>query len=185
MIGITRRVAYLVMASMVGLFAIAMSTQAQDAKQDQGQDGDAQELVQVKLTEAHINGFIKSQPALAKMSERMKAAGDKEDKKLDADLEKLAKKFGYKDYGELENVAANILFVLDVTDPKTGKYQDPEAELKAELEAIKKDDKIAAAEKKKAIADINEALKTVPKLEHKENIALVNKHRAAILKVLE
>lgn len=62
-------------------------------------------------------------------------------------------------------------------DPKTKTYIGPEAVIKQQIAEIQADKKMPAAEKKEALADLNQALKTPPPaLEYKANIELVAKY---------
>ncbi|MDX2260048.1 MAG: hypothetical protein NW205_14180 [Hyphomicrobiaceae bacterium] len=145
----------------------------------------AQDLRQMQLTEAQIKGFIASQKELAGFADKLQAAGDKLDDKLQGELDAIAKKHGFKDFAELDDVAANISIVMAGIDPQSGDYVDPVKSLQEELDDVKKDETIAADEKKQLVAELEEAIKSTPPLEHKDNIALVVKHREAIEKALE
>ena len=67
--------------------------------------------------------------------------------------------------------------IRDSFDPATKKYVGAEAVLKAQLAQIQADKKMSAKDKKEALADLNEALKTPPPaIENKGNIDLVAKY---------
>ncbi|MFM1815260.1 MAG: hypothetical protein RLZ98_1955 [Pseudomonadota bacterium] len=149
------------------------------------QDAEVPEFTQMKLTDQHLTSFIAAQGDLAAISKRIEAAGDKEDPKLDADLEALAKKYGFASFEQLEDVASNIMFVLDVTDPKTGEFRDPKEDIKAEMAEIDADKSIPADEKKKRKEQLQEDMKAIPNLKFKENLAVVNKHREALEKAMQ
>jgi len=62
-------------------------------------------------------------------------------------------------------------------DPTTKKYVGTEAVIKAQIAQVQADKKINAKDKKEALADLNEAMKTpVPPIENKGNIDLVAKY---------
>ena len=62
-------------------------------------------------------------------------------------------------------------------DPATKKYVGAEAVIKAQIAQVQADKKMSAKEKKEALADLNEALKTpAPQIENKGNIDLVAKY---------
>jgi hypothetical protein len=169
-----KHVAGLVMGVVLGL-AISI-----------GQAGvQAQEFKQMKLTEQHIQGFIASQQDLAAIADRLQEAGDKPDPKLQAELEALAKKYGFASFGELDDVAANISVVMAGLDPQTGDYSDPLETIKQEMEDIKADASIPDNDKKQIIEEMTAALRTTPSLQHKENVEVVKKHRAEIEKALQ
>jgi hypothetical protein len=145
----------------------------------------AQEFKQMKLTEQHIQGFIASQKELTAMADRLQQAGDKPDPKLQAELEALAKKYGFTSFGELDDVAANISVVMAGLDPQTGDYLDPLEAIKQEMEDIKADTSIPDNDKKQMLEEMTAALRTTPPLQHKENVEVVKKHRAEIEKALQ
>jgi hypothetical protein len=162
----------------------------------------AQEFQQIQLTDDHITKFISAQADLAKLNtgtdeaaqegaaEEAKEASDTEaapevDEKLQAELDKIAVKHGFKNYAELDDVAANIALVLAGIDDKSGEYTDPRKQLQDELAGVKADDKLGADEKKSMIEEIEDAIAATPELKHPGNIELVKKHRQAIEKSLE
>lgn len=178
MTGILIRTASVFMALMLGFAASVSGSTAQEA-------ADAPEFTQLQLTDQHLKSFIAAQTDLAAISKRIEAAGDKDDPKLDADLEALAKKHGFETFEKLEDVASNIMFVLDVTDPKSGEFKDPKDDIRGEMAEVKADKTISAEEKKKRQAQLEEDLAAVPELKFKGNIAIVNKYRQALEKAMQ
>ena len=55
----------------------------------------------------------------------------------------------------------------------------------AELDDVKKDASIPDADKKQLVTELEDAIKTTPPLEHKENVDVVKKHRDAIEKAMQ
>lgn len=149
------------------------------------QGGPSGDFKQIKLTEKSVQGFIAAQKDLAAMANQLQAAGDKPDPKLQADLEAVATKNGFANFAELDDTAANISMVMAGLDPQTGEYVDPVDAIKKEMEEIKKDDKIPEKDKKQMLEEMEQALKTTPPLEHKDNIALVKKFQKEIEKALQ
>lgn len=145
----------------------------------------AQEVKQIKLVEAQIKGFIASQKDLAAIASKIQAAGEKPDPALQAELEGIAKKHGFKNFNELDEVAANISIVMAGLDPQTGAFTDPVEALKKELEDVKADTSIPEADKKQLVSELEEAIKSTPSVQNKENIELVKTHRAEIEKSLQ
>ncbi len=145
----------------------------------------AQEMKQLKLTEAQVKGFIASQKDLAAIADKIQAAGDKPDDALKAELESIATKHGFASFAELDDVAANISIVMAGLDPQTGSFNDPLEVLKKELADVEGDASIPDEEKKKLVEELNEAIKTTPPLEFKENIEVVKAHRDEIEKALQ
>lgn len=145
----------------------------------------AQDVTQIKLTEEHVKGFIAAQKDLAAVSAKLQEAGDKPDDTLQNELEAIAKKFGFKSFQELDDVAANISIVMAGLDPESGNFTDPQEALKKELTDIQADGSIPAEEKKQLVDELTEAIQTTPPLQHKENIDVVKKHRAEIEAALQ
>ncbi len=145
----------------------------------------AQDIKQIKLTETQISGFVAAQKDLAAISSKIQAAGEKPDAALQAELDAIAKKNGFANFTELDDVAANISIVMAGLDPQTGNFTDPIEALKKELDDVNKDASIPDADKKQLISELEEAIKTTPTLQNKENIDLVKAHRAEIEKSLQ
>ncbi len=145
----------------------------------------AQDVKQIKLTDQQITGFIASQKDLADIAGKLQSAGDKPDPKLQGELEDIAKKHGFQSFSELDDVAANISIVMAGLDPQTGSFVDPLEALKKELVDVQADASIPDADKKQLVAELEDAIKTTPKLEFPENVETVKKHRDAIEKAMQ
>jgi hypothetical protein len=145
----------------------------------------AQDVKQIKLTEPQVKGFVASQKDLAAIATKIQAAGDKPDAALQGELEAIAKKNGFASFSELDDVAANISIVMAGLDPQTGNFTDPIEALKKELEDVKADTTIPEADKKQLVSELEEAIKTTPTLQNKENIEIVKAHRTEIEKSLQ
>jgi len=147
----------------------------------------AQDVIkQVKLSEGHVQGFIKAQTDMAKISEKMLGnANDKPDPKIQAELETIAKSNGFKDFAEYDDVAANISMVMAGIDPTTGNFTDPVASIKKEIEEVNADKTLQEKDKKQMLDELNDALKTTQPIQFPENIEVVKKYRAEIDKVLQ
>ena len=79
----------------------------------------------------------------------------------------------------------NISLVLGGFDPATKKFVGAETVLKAQVAQIQADKKMSAKDKKEALADLNEALKSPPPaIENKGNIDLVAKYYDKLAEVL-
>ena len=138
-------------------------------------------IKQVKLTDALVEGFIGAQKDMAAMAEKMQGATpDKPDPKVQAELETIAKKHGFKDFIEYDDVAANISMVMAGIDPQTGNFIDPVTAIKKEIDELEKDTKIAEKDKKQMLEELREALKSTPPLQFAKNIEVVKKYRAKI-----
>jgi hypothetical protein len=147
----------------------------------------AQDVIkQVKLSEAQIKGFIAAQADMAKISEKMQATtSEKPDPKIQAELEAIATKNGFKDFSEYDDVAANISMVMAGIDPSSGVYTDPVSSIKKEIEEVTADKSLSEKDKKQMLDELNEALKSAQPIQFPENVELVKKNRAEIDKVLQ
>lgn len=168
-------------ASTSGAFAQAKQQQmAPAAKQAApaaapAQADQAPPIKQIALTDKQIDGALAASkemdPITAKLSQ-----DSKPDPKIVAQLEAIAKKNGFASYDEFNTVVDNISLVLGGFDPQTKKYVGPEAVLKGQIAQVEADKKMSAKDKKDALADLNEALKSPPPaVENKGNIDLVTK----------
>lgn len=148
----------------------APPAQAAAPAQDQ-----APPIKQIALTDKQVDGAIAAakemDPITAKLSQDTKP-----DPKVVAQLEAIAKKNGFASYDEYNSVVDNISLVLGGFDPQTKKYVGPEAVVKAQIAQVQADKKMSAKDKKDALADLNEALKSPPPaVENKGNIDIVTK----------
>ena len=152
-----------------------------------GLRAEAQDVIkQLKLTDAHVSGFIKAQGDMAKISEKMQGTtSEKPDPKVQADLENIAKSNGFKDFAEYDDVAANISMVMAGIDPQTGNYTDPVASIKKEIDEVTADKSLQEKDKKQMLEELNDALKTTQPVQFPENVEVVKKYRAEIDKVLQ
>jgi hypothetical protein len=101
----------------------------------------------------------------------------KPDAKVTAQLDAVAKKNGFAGFDEYNTVVDNISLVLGGFDPATKKYVGSDVVIKAQIAQIEADKKMPAKDKKEALADLNEALKSpAPPIENKGNIDLVAKY---------
>jgi hypothetical protein len=164
------------LAAALALASLSMhgAAQAQDA------------IKQIKLTDAHIKGFISAQADMAKISEKMQATTtEKPDPKIQTELEDIAKKNGFKDFAEYDDVAANISMVMAGIDPQSGTYTDPISSIKKEIEEVTADKTLQEKDKKQMLEELSEALKSAQPVQFPENVEIVKKNRAEIDKVLQ
>lgn len=133
-------------------------------------------IKQMALTDKQIEGVVAGQKDIDAIMEKLPQSG-KPDPKVVAQLEALAKKNGFASYGEYANVVANISLVLAGFDPATKKYVGAEAVIKSQIAQVEADKKMSAKDKKEALADLNDELKTPePPIENKGNIDLIAKY---------
>ncbi len=133
-------------------------------------------IKQIALTEKQIEGVLAATKEIDAITDKM-PDNAKPDPKIDAQLDAVAKKNGFASYDEYNNVVDNISLVLGGFDPATKKYVGAEAVIKAQIAQVQADKKMPAKDKKEALADLNEALKSPPPaIENKGNIDLVAKY---------
>jgi hypothetical protein len=131
---------------------------------------------QVALTDKQVEGVLAAAKDMDALSEKMPDNG-KPDAKLTAQLEATAKKYGFASYDEYNTVVDNIGLVMSGVDPATKKYVGGAAVIKAQIAQIQADKKMSAKDKKEALDDLNQALKSPePTIENKGNIDLVIKN---------
>jgi hypothetical protein len=133
-------------------------------------------LKQIALTEQQIQGVLAAQKDVDAITDKI-PDNAKPDPKIDAQLDAVAKKNGFASYDEYNTVIDNISLVLGGFDPATKKYVGADVVLKAQIAQVQADKKMSAKDKKEALADLNEALKSPPPaIENKGNIDLVAKY---------
>jgi hypothetical protein len=133
-------------------------------------------LKQIPLTEKQVESVLAAAKDMDAITEKL-PDNAKPDPKVTAQLEGVAKKYGFASYDEYNNVVDNISMVLGGFDPTTKKYVGTEAVIKAQMAQIQADKKMSAKDKKDALADLGQALKAPePPLQNKGNIDLVAKY---------
>ena len=133
------------------------------------------EVKQIRLTEKQIQAFISAQKEMAAIAEKM-PSDDKPDPKIQAQLEAAAKKHGFANFAEYDDVAANISMIMAGIDTETKKFTDPRVALQNELAEVTSDPTIPPAEKKKLIDELNKQLKISESIKYPSNIDLVLKY---------
>jgi hypothetical protein len=131
---------------------------------------------QIALTEKQMEGALAAQKQMDAITGKL-PENAKPDAKIIAQLEDAAKKNGFVNYDDYTNVVDNISIVLAGFDPATKKYVGPEAVIKAQIAQVEADKKMSSKDKKEALAELNDALKSpAPPVENKGNIDLVSKY---------
>jgi len=136
---------------------------------------------QIRLTEKQVQGFIAAQKDMAAVAEKMQGStSDPPDPKMQAEVEAIARKHGFKDFAEYDDVAANFLLVMGGIDPQTKQYTDPHTAIKKEMAEVTSDKTIPEEDKKDLLKELEEALKTVQPVQYPSNIELVRKYHDKI-----
>lgn len=157
--------------------AFAQTKQPAPAQQTApAQQQQAPALKQVALTDKQLDGVLAAQKDMDAITAKL-PENTAPDQKVIAQLEEVAKKHGFAGYDDYNNVVDNISLVLGGFDPATKKYVGPEAVIKGQIAQIQADKKMPAKEKKEALDELNQALKTPAlQVENKGNIDLVAKY---------
>ncbi|MFB6414773.1 MULTISPECIES: hypothetical protein [Bradyrhizobium] len=151
-------------------------SQAAPAPQAEQPEQQAPALKQIALTDKQLDGVLAAQKDMDAITEKL-PENAAPDQKVIAQLEEVAKKHGFAGYDDYNNVVDNISLVIGGFDPATKKYVGVDAVIKTQIAQIQADKKMPAKDKKEALDELNEALKTpAPAVEHKGNIDLVAKY---------
>jgi hypothetical protein len=133
-------------------------------------------MKQIALTEKQIESVLAAQKDVDAITDKI-PENAKPDPKIDAQLDAAVKKAGFASYDEYNSVVDNISLVLGGFDPATKKYVGADTVIKGQIAQVQADKKMSAKDKKEALADLNEALKSPPPaIENKGNIDLVGKY---------
>lgn len=137
------------------------------------QIGNPQQLKQIALTQKQIDGALASQKEMNVITRKLPRNAPPSSQVI-AKLDDVAKKHDFASFDEYNTVIGNISIVMDGIDPQTKKYIGSEAGLKQQIDEVKTSKKMSAAAKKKALAELNFALKFKdPEVQNKGNIDLV------------
>lgn len=144
----------------------------------------AQELKQLALTDAQVTSFIASQPDFAPLVVKLSEAAEKPDDSLKGELDTVSKKHGFASFDEYMDVNDNIAFVMGGLNRISMEFTEPVERLKKDLEEIKADTDIPEDEKKLALEDLELEIKSAASLQNRDNIEVVKRHFADLLKLL-
>lgn len=144
-------------------------------------------LKQIALTDKQIESVLAAQKDLDEVTSRIPDnAMDKPDPKIVAQLDAVAKKYGFADYADYNLVVDNISLVIGGFDPKTKTYVGPEAVVKGQIDAVNADQKIQAKDRQEALAELNDTLKNPPPaVANKGNIDLVGKYYDKLIAAMQ
>jgi hypothetical protein len=155
-----------------GAFAQAKMAPAPSAQEQQAPPP----VKQMALTDKQIEGVIASSKDMDAITDKL-PENAKPDPKITAQLEAIAKKNGFASFDEYNDVTDNIGMVMAGFDPASKKYVGNEAVIKSQITQVQADKKMSPKDKKEALADLNDALKSpAPPIANKGNIDLVTKY---------
>ena len=131
---------------------------------------------QIALTDKQVEGVLAAQKDLDAITAKL-VDNARPDPRITAQLDDVARKHGFASYGEYSNVVDNISIVLAGFDPATKQFVGTETVIKAQIARVEADKKMSPNDKKEALADLSDALKSpAPPIENKGNIDLVAKY---------
>ena len=122
------------------------------------QIGSPQQFKQIALTQKQIDDVLASQKEMDAITQKLRRNAPPSSKVI-AKLDDVAKKHDFASFDEYNTVIGNISIVMDGIDPQTKKYIGSDAGLKQQVEEVKANKQMSAADKKKALADLDFALK--------------------------
>ena len=132
-------------------------------------------LKQIALTDKQIEGVLAAKADIDAILQKV-PEGKEPDAKVIAQLDAVAKKNGFANYAEYDTVYSNIDLVFGGFDPETKKYVGTEAVLKKQIAEIQADKSMPAKDKKEALAELNESLKSITPLQFPANAQVVAKY---------
>jgi hypothetical protein len=137
-----------------------------------------------QATEKTIEGFISAQKQLAPLASKLEASGGKVDSETQKEVDRIAKSSGFATIDELGEVTDNISLVLAGLDQQTGQFTEPPDLIRREMEKVKGSTELSEEDKAKTLTAMQEALKSVPPVQFKENVVLVKQYQKELDEVL-
>lgn len=163
-------------ASLASSGTASAQAKQPSAPAQQAAPAQAPALKQIALTDKQLDGVLAAQKDMDAVTEKL-PENAAPDQKVIGQLDGVAKKNGFAGYDDYNNVVDNISLVLGGFDPATKKYVGTEAVIKAQIAQVQADKKMPAKDKKEALGELNDVLKTPsPQIENKANIDLVGKY---------
>jgi hypothetical protein len=132
---------------------------------------------QIQLTEKQVLAFIAAQKVMSEILEKLQEEEQENPPPpVLAQLEANARKHGFKDFKDYDDVSANIFLVMAGIDPQTKTFTEPSVAIKKEIAQVSADKTISAKDKKQMLQELNEALESVQPIQFPGNIDLVRKY---------
>jgi len=164
----------LVMAPVSSAFAQPKPAAAPPAAAPAGPAEDAP-VKQIALTDKMIENALAANAEINPILEKIPDDAQPDPKVL-AQLDTIAKKHGFANYGDYNDVTDNINLAMSGFDPETKKYVGQEAVLKKEIAQVQADKTMPAKDKKETLSELNEALKSITPIQFPGNTELVGKY---------
>ena len=167
------------------LMALVCAIAIQNVALAQDQEGDIPPFEQIKLTDAHIKGYLGAAPRLTALFDEVDKAGGEPSQAQQKELDELSSKHGFKSFDEMELVVTNISFVMSGLEDAKAKFVEPIESLKLELADAKADTSMKKDDREELIKSLEDSIKLTPKLKFPENVETVRKHFDALAKLFE
>jgi hypothetical protein len=165
-----------------GAFAETAATPAPSGSTESTDQGLSQRL----LTEKDVQNFIAAQkPIKAALDKIPEDKRDQPDAPMQAALDKLAAGFGFKDYGDFDEVGSNIQFILQGFDSEKKTFIGHEAVIKNEIANVTADKSMKPKDKAEELEQLKDALAHVDPVKYKESIPVVTKHYAELSAIFD
>lgn len=149
---------------------------AQQVAPSAADDADA-DSAQMALTDKQVQNLLAAQKTISSIVEKIpEDQTDAPNPQIQAALDKTAKRYGFKDYGEYDDVANNVTFILEGFDREKKTFVGHDAIVKKQMDAISADDKLSPKEKRTQLRDLKETLRTIEPVKYPDNITLVAKY---------
>lgn len=170
----------LFVALVLGFGLIGSPAQAEDARPAPEAGVDYDQLQQVPLTEAQINGYVEAIPDMQAAIGDTPADAAEPDAKTMAKLEETVRKHGFKSFDDYNTIAGNISLVLDGIDPQSQRFVGADKLIEKAVAAVKADAQMKDDERIAALADLERQKAALPAVKYPGNIDLVLKNYAKL-----
>ncbi len=164
--------------------ALAQAKQPPAPSQAAPAQQQAPALKQIALTDKQVDGVLAAQKDMDAVTAKL-PENTAPDQKVMAQLDEVAKKHGFAGLDDYSTVVDNISLVIGGFDPATKKYVGTNAVIKAQIAQVRADKQMPAKDKKEALDELNQALKTpAPQVVNKGNIDLIARYYDKLIAAL-
>jgi hypothetical protein len=132
---------------------------------------------QIVLSEKQVQNLLAAQKTISSIVENIpEDQADAPNPQIQTTLDKTAKRYGFKDYGEYDDVANNVTFILEGFDREKKTFVGHDVIVKKQIETISADDKLSPKERRTQIKDLKETLRSIEPVRYPDNITIVTKY---------
>ena len=115
---------------------------------------------QVALTQKSLDGLVAAQKQIRDLEAAMPKDAKAPDPKTEGQIDAAVKKNGFATVNDFADASYSVGIVLAGMDPDSGKYVGAAAATKKQIDEVKADKQMPPKEKKEALDELNESLKT-------------------------